>query len=206
MKKRAEKISRTILLLLEQAVEPVEASSLPFRASKFSRHLFAKEKKYTRPQVKRALDHLLKTGAIEKITQTDGSSLIALTEKGREKTVPLRLEMMVEKNPRHWDGKWRMILFDIPELRRKGRDALRHKLKELNCYKLQESVWIYPYECRQAVRHLSFHYQVAPYVHCAVVDTFDREDAARRFFGIKETALPYETKHKKETLEFHPRA
>lgn len=192
MKKRGEKISRTILLLLNQAVEPVEVSTLAFRVKKFSRHLFADEQKFARPQVKRALTHLAKSGHLTITTDDKNHDFVELTEHGKKRAEAQIIDMLVTRKPKHWDGKWRMIVFDIPETKRKGRDAIRHKLKDLKFFKLQESVWIYPFECRQGVQYLADYYDVKPYIHFAIVDAFDQEEDARNYYGIKEGALPYE--------------
>lgn len=45
---------------------------------------------------------------------------------------------------RPWDGKWRMVLFDIPETDRKLRDTLRRHLLARHFGYLQDSVWISP--------------------------------------------------------------
>ncbi len=201
MKKRGEKISRTLLLLLDQTVEPVEVSTLTFRVKKFSRHLFTDEQKFTRPQVKRALAHLAKSGHLIITMDDKGHDFVALTEHGKKRAEAQIIDILVARKPRHWDGKWRMIIFDIPESRRRGRDAIRHKLKSLRFFKLQESVWIYPYECRQAVQHLADYYDVKPYVHFAIVDIFDQEEETRQYYGIKEGALPYEGRNQSLMLD-----
>jgi DNA-binding transcriptional regulator PaaX len=43
------------------------------------------------------------------------------------------------------DGKWKMIIFDIPEQQREIRDYLRTKLKQIGFRKWQNSIWITPY-------------------------------------------------------------
>ncbi len=39
------------------------------------------------------------------------------------------IDDMVLNRPEHWDGKWRLVIFDVPEEHKKARDALRRKLK-----------------------------------------------------------------------------
>ena len=46
---------------------------------------------------------------------------------------------------RERDGKWKMIIFDIPESKRSVRDYLRTKLKQLGFKRWQNSIWITPY-------------------------------------------------------------
>jgi len=45
---------------------------------------------------------------------------------------------------RHWDGKWRMVLFDIGEAQSAQRDRLRRYLRSAGFGYLQHSVWISP--------------------------------------------------------------
>jgi len=81
----------------------------------------------------------------QEFLETHGQSLdqvIGLTEKGRR-------IFAVEHNPetawaREWDGKWRMVLFDIPESKNTLRQKLRKILKENQFGRLQQSVWISP--------------------------------------------------------------
>jgi len=41
-----------------------------------------------------------------------------------------------------WDGKWRIVMFDIPEKRREHRERLRRALTELEYEPIQKSVFI----------------------------------------------------------------
>lgn len=45
---------------------------------------------------------------------------------------------------RAWDRRWRMVMFDFPEVARKARDAFRRELKMHRMGCLQKSVWITP--------------------------------------------------------------
>jgi len=45
---------------------------------------------------------------------------------------------------RAWDGRWRMILFDLPESERAERNTLRRKLRAERFGCLQRSLWISP--------------------------------------------------------------
>jgi phenylacetic acid degradation operon negative regulatory protein len=68
--------------------------------------------------------------------------VLRLTEKGR-------LCAMGGRDPeacwgRPWDGKWRMVLFDIPEKDRRLRDLLRRHLGAGHFGYLQNSVWVSP--------------------------------------------------------------
>ncbi|MFA6288713.1 MAG: hypothetical protein WC661_15120 [Opitutaceae bacterium] len=45
---------------------------------------------------------------------------------------------------RSWDGRWRLVIFDLPEAQNKQRVKLRRTLKDLRFGYLQNSVWISP--------------------------------------------------------------
>ena len=84
----------------------------------------------------------LKVGYIEKIIKK-GEIYLRLTGEGREKIVRDFPFIVFQK--KKWDGKWRIVLFDIVELNRKKRDMLRTKLKELGFGMFQKSVYISPH-------------------------------------------------------------
>lgn len=67
-----------------------------------------------------------------------------LTDSGEELARRLRLRLSTT-SPKRWDGKWRLVIFDIPERVRGRRDFLRKELGDLGFHPLQKSVWVTPY-------------------------------------------------------------
>src|SRR6185503_17602918 len=53
-------------------------------------------------------------------------------------------EFIHRKNPEK-DGIWKLIIFDIPESKRKVRNILRQRLVSLGFKKWQNSIWVTPY-------------------------------------------------------------
>lgn len=51
-----------------------------------------------------------------------------------------------------WDGKWRVVVFDIPERQRQLRDFLRNTMKRLGAYELLRSFWVYPYRMPEYIQ------------------------------------------------------
>lgn len=85
----------------------------------------------------------LKTELIEKI-EKNGAIYIRITSKGKneiQRDFPL---LSLQK--RQWDRKWRIVMFDIEEIKKQVRERLRLKLKELGFGMLQESVFISPHD------------------------------------------------------------
>lgn len=73
-----------------------------------------------------------------------------LTEKGVLEFIKFR----IKNRESIWDGKWRLIVFDIPEEKRKQRDFLRERLKWLGFKELQKSVWIFPYDIKKELEEV----------------------------------------------------
>lgn len=84
----------------------------------------------------------LKTKEIEKVVDKKGRPCLRLSSEGYGKIE--RLYPLYRLCRKAWDGKWRIVIFDIPEEERKDRDSLRFKLISLGFGKLQESVYITP--------------------------------------------------------------
>ncbi|MBI3627879.1 MAG: hypothetical protein HY220_04040 [Candidatus Sungbacteria bacterium] len=113
-----------------------------------------------------------------------GKTRITLTEEGKRKALIYNLESIVLPTFPMWDGKWRMIAFDIPEQLRRGRDALRHKLIDLGCVQLQKSLWVWPYECKDEIDFIAESFQIGKYVHYIVADSVTSEKYLLYKFGI----------------------
>lgn len=71
-------------------------------------------------------------------TPKDGKKiLLKLTDKGKQTLI---LKKLLEN--KSWDGKWRIVIFDIPEKHRKVRNTLRNQLRQWHFERLQKSVWV----------------------------------------------------------------
>lgn len=80
-----------------------------------------------------------------------GHRNVTLTEKGRKMIDKIYAKEYAIPEPAFWDGKWRVVIFDIREKRRKVRAQLRLLLSGAGFLRLQDSVWIYPYSCDEFV-------------------------------------------------------
>jgi len=68
-----------------------------------------------------------------------------ITAKGIHKLERLKIKPLTQQT--NWDGKWRMIIYDIPEDQRRARHLVRALIKQLGFRKLQQSVWVHPLPC-----------------------------------------------------------
>ena len=94
-----------------------------------------KNRKIQERQIKRTILRLQKYGLVKK----DGSNM-SLSKKG----VDLASKILGYKKQRReeWDGKYRLVIFDIPETHSHHRNWLRGELYFLGYKKLQNSVFV----------------------------------------------------------------
>ena len=171
-----------ILLLLMAGVALGFAYSLN-RQRKILREFEKEWKKIDQVQLKRTIQDLYRSKLVEIKENKDGSCTYILTEKGKQRALTYRVEdMQIPKQK--WDGKWRIVSFDIPEKLRTGRDALRNKLQDLGFYKLQKSVLVYPYECKNEIEFLVEFWDIRKYVRYGVLETIDNELHLKSHFKL----------------------
>jgi len=114
----------------------------------------------------------------------DGTITLTLTEDGKKRALRYKLDALTLPKSERWDGKWRIIAFDIPEKKKRGRDALRMKILELGCVQLQKSLWVWPYECRDEIDFIAELFDVGPYVHYLVAESITSEKFLRYKFNL----------------------
>lgn len=80
-----------------------------------------------------------------------GHRKIVLTEKGRAVIETIYASEYRIPEPAFWDGRWRVVMFDIREKRRRARSQLRSLLFGAGFLRLQDSVWVHPYPCDEFI-------------------------------------------------------
>lgn len=65
---------------------------------------------------------------------------LVLTDTGRRKYVQRTVGPDTIRTPRRWDGKWRVVVFDIPNRLKPAREAMGETLRRMGFVQLQESV------------------------------------------------------------------
>lgn len=82
-----------------------------------------------------ALNRLKKGGFVDQVRLDEQKVIIKLTDSGRDL-------IGWGKDDAIWDGKWRIVSFDIPEQKRVIRNLFRRNLKKWGFKYLHKSVWI----------------------------------------------------------------
>lgn len=109
----------------------------------------------------------LKQNGCLKTLKIKNNSAILITPKGLDRIFKTKLKL-TERKPRR-DGKWQMVLFDIPETKRRSRDLFRGALRYLRYQKLQKSIWVCQYEVMKETEDLIKRYNLREYVELLLV-------------------------------------
>jgi hypothetical protein len=109
-----------------------------------------------------------------------------LTDKGFKQINWKLLDQLKKRRPEKWDGKFRMVMFDIPEEKRNTRDVVRRKLETIGFKRIQESVFLYPFECKQEIDSLCFFTGIDQYLVYMIVDiSLGEENVIEHFLEQK---------------------
>jgi len=107
-----------------------------------------------------------------------------LTNEGKKKLRRLELEGYKFARPRKWDKKWRVIIFDIPEKKKKIRDQIRNLFVSAGFSRLQDSVWVYPYDCEDIIGLLKTDFGVGKDLLYMIVDEIENDKHLREEFEL----------------------
>ena len=134
--------------------------------------------------LRKAIRKLYQSQLIDYKENNDGTVSLILTDKGKKKYLQYNPDAIKIPKPSRWDHLWRLVIFDIPEEKKKGRDALAAKLKGLGFYPVQKSVFIHPYECKNEVDFIVELFDLKSYVRFFIVKETDIELALKDRFRL----------------------
>jgi CRISPR/Cas system-associated endoribonuclease Cas2 len=149
--------------------------------------LDGKKKRRMNPKyiINKSFARLQEKGLIE-IVEHRGKKVARVTKKGEAKLGFLDKHGFKLKQPKRWDGRWRVVIFDIKEKRSKTRFMLRKTLKQIGFVKLQNSVWVYPYDCEDLISLLKADFKIGKDVLYMIVDKLENDWELRRTFRLSK--------------------
>jgi DNA-binding transcriptional regulator PaaX len=111
---------------------------------------------------------------------------LRLTDRGRRDYEREQAAQQTTARSLKWDGAWRVLIFDIPEHRRKQRLQLRFQLKRIGFIRLQDSVWVYPYDCEDFVVLLKADLKIGKDLLYIIADSLEGDEPLRKHFKLKQ--------------------
>ncbi|MFH0936681.1 MAG: hypothetical protein V1808_00080 [Candidatus Daviesbacteria bacterium] len=127
-------------------------------------------------RINQELKRLHKRGLVEIIKRKNGITTIKLTKEGKKKLARYKIDQLQIEKPKEWDGKWRIVIFDIPITKNSSREMFRRKMKNLGFYKLQNSVFVHPYPCFEMVQYLRNYFGVKTEVEYLEVEKLESQN------------------------------
>lgn len=117
---------------------------------------------------------------------------LQLTDKARKRLERINIQDLRAPHVGRWDGRWRIIMYDLPAEHSKGRHELVACLRCYGCFQLQKSAWITPFPCRPDIEAISSYYGVDRFVTYFEAVNLDNEKALLGRFRRKypDTVFP----------------
>lgn len=114
-----------------------------------------------------------------------GGWRIRLTPQGQKYADRLhKTEQVLIRKPYRWDGRWRIVIFDVWEKRRGVRDQLRKVLVKAGFRRVQDSVWIHPYDCEELLIFLRADLRLGKGILYIIAEGIENDRQLRQWFSL----------------------
>lgn len=152
-------------------------------SARSSRRMYkvARERAVARYRTQKAIDSLITKG-----WATRKGDYVGITSDGKFELDKAILNAQVSLRDRVWDGKWRIISYDIPESHSKLRDRVRAILKRAGFAKLHHSIWIFPHECRELSDLIKRDRRLKSYILYGVLENIEGTERLRKLFELDD--------------------
>ncbi|MEK7118140.1 MAG: hypothetical protein AAB869_00870 [Patescibacteria group bacterium] len=143
-----------------------------------------KWKEINRRALNESIAALYRSKLVDTKSNSDGTFTLILSEVGKRRALSFNLEQMSIKQPARWDGKWRIVMFDIPQDVKKLRETLRMHLIEMGFRLFQKSVFVHPYPCSDEIEYLMEFYDTRRYVRFVTATEIDNALELKKHFNL----------------------
>lgn len=182
-KKPKSEITKDIFEILLVAGMVAIASTSPYFIINILK-AYKRLEKYPKNKISDTFYRLRKRGYI-KFSEEKGQIYISFTAEGKKAAGWMQIDSLKIKKPKKWDKKWRIVTFDISNLKTLYREALRGKLKELGFCIFQKSVWISPFNCEDEIKLLKDFFGLKDdEMRFIVAEKVENDEQFRKFFKL----------------------
>ena len=186
IKKRRDSLALKILRGIGYTGLVLLAASNPFFGLNMIRGIKRHNDKKAWRKFYESLRYLDRRGYVKILDRNSQGIKVKITHKGEDVIKELDIDSMKLKKQDSWDGKWRLVIFDVPNTKSRNRLAFTEKLKELGFIMVQKSVWAYPYECYKEMMILRKFYNIEKHVSCLEASNVEDELEWRGKFNLKQ--------------------
>lgn len=75
-------------------------------------------------------------------------------------------------------------MFDIPQRRRGTRDRLRRMMRDFGFLRIQDSVWLSPYDCEELIALAKAELRLGKDVLYAIVEEIENDRWIKKYFNL----------------------
>lgn len=136
-------------------------------------------------KIKKSLESLEKNEIIE-LEKKEDNVFVKVKDKNNSTVIRYSIKALLDfkRKEKHWNGKWFLVFFDVPEIQRNKRDYLRNFLNKIGFYCYQKSVYIFPYECEKEITLIKKIVQGANYMRYIIAEKIEGEETAKTYFNL----------------------
>ena len=179
-KARIAVVQKAVLYSLAAAGGLTTALVAPNALQVLEQFGWVKTRRSPHATINRSVQRLERAGLVKR----DEDGFVMLTKKGERRLSEIERADYELPRPSQWDGKWRIVSFDIKEKRKEIRALLRMTLEAVGFVHLHHSVWVYPYDCAEFVSLLKTDYHAGVDVLYIVADYIENDGWLRRRFDL----------------------
>jgi phenylacetic acid degradation operon negative regulatory protein len=144
--------------------------------------------------IRLGLSRMTRQGVFD-VNRTGRRSYYSLNKKGMRWMEQGRVRAFEVKR-RKWDGRWWLLVYNIPEPLRDLRDKLRYKLQSLGYANMSASFWISPYDLQAELHRYMKERGILDYVETFAAEytgQLGHRELAARIWRIDEVTEQYRT-------------
>ena len=121
-----------------------------------------------------------------RFVERGGKKHVEITDAGKDMLLreQFKSAQMNGARKRRWDKRYRMVIFDIPERRKSIRANLRRAMQDFGFLLLQDSVWIFPYDCEDVIALIKADLQVGKDVLYVIAEAIENDTWIRKHFQL----------------------
>lgn len=134
--------------------------------------------KYNLPLLKRNLKRLQERKIIKLARKTNS---FELTESGQDEFIKLKMQKIDNKR---WDGKWRIVIYDISDLKKGSQETLRRILKQIKFLQIQKSVYLTPFKCNEEIEYLKKLLNLHKEIILFETNNLENTQVYMKYFGL----------------------
>jgi len=184
-KRRAPRgsIERAILDVLAELGDMLTIALVKRSTSLLVRRAFQETTPKLEQRVYETISRMRRKRLIE-FREMRGKRYPRLTKLGQEHMQRLQIGAVQIVKPRVWDGKWRIVIFDIRENQSSIRTKVRRLLQQLGFLQLQKSVWVHPYDCEELITLIKADLQIGRNILYIIADVIEYDKPLREHFDL----------------------